>query len=263
MEVTPPAAVIAAATNASVASFVVVSPGVWVVAVVPLGNAGVPLKLAAVPEVFAALLGMSAETNARNVGVWFVPLVGPANTSFAGIDSSVAVTAPVDTELLRTTPSPVNEVTPLEGAFTHATFDPVELNNCPLVPADADPSVRVLSSVRLPLNTPPVSGRYTVERDGMSAVTRARNVGVATPPDTGPAHTVLAVCVLNEKVKAGVVVAVATDDVTMLSMFPALKDVTVPPEEAGVAHAGSPATTVNTCPAVPMGKRAAVGVAFS
>jgi hypothetical protein len=39
-------------TNASVASLVVLSAVVCVVAVVPLGNAGVPLRLAAVPVVF-------------------------------------------------------------------------------------------------------------------------------------------------------------------------------------------------------------------
>ena len=39
-------------TKASVASFVVLSPAVCVVAVVPFGSAGVPLKFAAVPVVF-------------------------------------------------------------------------------------------------------------------------------------------------------------------------------------------------------------------
>jgi hypothetical protein len=48
-----PAAVIALCTKASVARSVEVSAVVvWVVAVVPLGSAGVPLKFAAVPVVF-------------------------------------------------------------------------------------------------------------------------------------------------------------------------------------------------------------------
>jgi hypothetical protein len=40
------------ATNASVANFVELSPALCVVAVVPLGSAGVPLKFAAVPVEF-------------------------------------------------------------------------------------------------------------------------------------------------------------------------------------------------------------------
>ena len=46
------------ATKASVASFVEVSPAVCVVAAVPLGNAGVPLRLAAVPVVFWLSVGI-------------------------------------------------------------------------------------------------------------------------------------------------------------------------------------------------------------
>jgi hypothetical protein len=63
---------------------------------------------------------------------------------------------------------------------------------------------------------------------GKSAVTRARNVGAAATPVVGPAKTVFAVCVFSANVKAGVVVAVATDDVTILLMLPALNEVTVP-----------------------------------
>ena len=44
----PPAFAI---TKASVATLVVLSPGDWVVAVVPFGSAGVPERLAAVPVV--------------------------------------------------------------------------------------------------------------------------------------------------------------------------------------------------------------------
>jgi hypothetical protein len=54
------------ATYAVVANFVLLSFGLCVVAVVPPGNAGVPLKFAAVPEVFAALFGMSPLTSAGN-----------------------------------------------------------------------------------------------------------------------------------------------------------------------------------------------------
>lgn len=49
-ETPPPAAF--ASTKAVVASFVVLSPTVCVVAVVPFGNAGVPERLLAVPVVF-------------------------------------------------------------------------------------------------------------------------------------------------------------------------------------------------------------------
>jgi hypothetical protein len=56
-EITPALAI----TKASVAILVVLSPAVWVAAAVPFGRVGVPLKFAAVPEVFAALFGMIAE----------------------------------------------------------------------------------------------------------------------------------------------------------------------------------------------------------
>jgi hypothetical protein len=61
-------AAIAAATKASVAKSVEVSPVVCVVAVVPFGSVGVPDRLAAVPEVLAALFGMSPETSAPHTG---------------------------------------------------------------------------------------------------------------------------------------------------------------------------------------------------
>ena len=69
---------IAAATKASVAILVELSPVVWVVAVVPFGKAGVPERLDAVPDVLAALFGISAETNERKVGFAAEPVVGPA-----------------------------------------------------------------------------------------------------------------------------------------------------------------------------------------
>jgi hypothetical protein len=184
------------------------------------------------------------------------------------VNAGVVVEVATDDVAMASMLPALNEVTvPLvAGAAQTGYPDPLTVRTFPLDPADPaasfNPAVDA-SSVSTPVIVPPASGRYVDDKDGMSAATRARNVGVATPPDTGPAHTVLAVCVLNAKVKAGVVVAVATDDVTILSIFPALKDVTVPPEGAGVAHAGSPETTVNTCPAVPMGRRAAVGVLSS
>jgi hypothetical protein len=82
------AAAIDAFTNASVASLAVLSPVVWVVAVVPLGNAGVPLRFAAVPVVFWLKVGKLVRFAALNVGaVWYdgapaPPLAGPANTEF-------------------------------------------------------------------------------------------------------------------------------------------------------------------------------------
>jgi hypothetical protein len=76
---------------------------------------------------------MSADTRERNVGVAAEPLVGPANTKFAAILSRVAVTAPVEAELLNTTPSPVKLVTPLPltAVVTNAVVARVVL----LVPA--------------------------------------------------------------------------------------------------------------------------------
>lgn len=63
---------------------------------------------------------------------------------------------------------------------------------------------------------------------GISAATRARNVGAAAAPVVGPAQTVFAVWVERAKVSAGVVVEVATEVVAILSILPALKLVTVP-----------------------------------
>ena len=93
---------------------------------------------------------------------------------------------------------------------------------------------------------------------GKSATTKDRKVGAKAPPDAGPANTVFAVCVFNANVKAGVVVGVATDVVNNGLRFPEEKDVTVPPEVAGVAAVNnpvialyefknSPATGANVC----------------
>jgi hypothetical protein len=72
---------------------------------------------------------------------------------------------------------------------------------------------------------------------GMSAATRARNVGVAATPEAGPAHTRLADCVESEKEIAGVVVFVPTVTVAMESMFPEVTAVTVPYGSAGMSVA--------------------------
>ena len=64
---------------------------------------------------------------------------------------------------------------------------------------------------------------------GMSAVTRDRKVGAAALPVVGPANTAFAVCVDKVKVKAGVVLEVATPDVNKGERSPAVKLVTVPP----------------------------------
>lgn len=67
-----------------------------------------------------------------------------------------------------------------------------------------------------------------VDKEGKSAATRDLKVGAAAAPVVGPAQTVLADCVANENVNAGVVVGVATEVVAMVPIFPALKLVTVP-----------------------------------
>ena len=65
--------------------------------------------------------------------------------------------------------------------------------------------------------------------EGKSADTKERNVGVAAPPDAGPANTVFAFCVFNEKDSAGVVVGVATEVVKRGERLPEEKEVTEPP----------------------------------
>jgi hypothetical protein len=74
----------------------------------------------------------------------------------------------------------------------------------------------------------PIVSQVTVP-EGMSAETSARNVGVAAPPDTGPANTRLAVWVLSAKESAGVVVGVATEVVKSGERLPEEKEVTEPP----------------------------------
>jgi hypothetical protein len=64
---TPPALELAK-TKASVAIFVVLSPTVCVVAVVPFGRAGVPDRFAAVPVVFWLSVGKLVRLAALNVG---------------------------------------------------------------------------------------------------------------------------------------------------------------------------------------------------
>jgi hypothetical protein len=81
----------------------------------------------------------------------------------------------------------------------------------------------------------------------MSAATRVRNVGVAAPPDTGPANTVFAFCVFNEKDSAGVVVGVATEVVKSSERLPEEKEVTEPPLLATVDQYVTPVPfVVNT-----------------
>ena len=84
---------------------------------------------------------------------------------------------------------------------------------------------------------PPVVARGAVvdilemyDREGISAATKALYVGAPAPP-LGPASTVLAAALANAKLKAGVVVGVATDVVNNGDRLPALKLVTVPPED--------------------------------
>jgi hypothetical protein len=71
-----------AVANAVVASLVELSPALCVVAVVPLGSAGVPLRFAAVPVVFWFRVGRSAATIARKLGAPALP-PGAAKKEFA------------------------------------------------------------------------------------------------------------------------------------------------------------------------------------
>ena len=89
--------------------------------------------------------------------------------------------------------------------------------------------------------------------EGKSAATRARNVGVAAPPDTGPANTVLGLCVFNEKDSAGVVVGVATEVVNSGERLPEEKEVTEPPPppETVDQYVTPVPFVVNTWPEVP------------
>jgi hypothetical protein len=85
--------------------------------------------------------------------------------------------------------------------------------------------------------------------EGKSAETIALNVGVAATPDAGPANTVFAFCVFNEKDSTGVVVGVATDVVNSGERLPEEKEVT---NAVGDSHAVNPEPIfVRTCPAVP------------
>lgn len=95
--------------------------------------------------------GISADTNARNVGATADPVVGPAKTAFA--------------DCVRRDKEPVP---PRE------TVTPLELNTVP------SPSIVTEEFARLAFGI----------LVGRSATTRARNVGVADGPELGPANTV-------------------------------------------------------------------------
>jgi hypothetical protein len=97
----------------------------------------------------------------------------------------------------------------------------------PDVPAtvSAGVVVGVATEIKPPVNETLVT---VPEPAGKSAATNARKVGISAAPVVGPAHTVFAGSVAIVKVNAGVVVGVATADVIMEPIFPALKDVTVP-----------------------------------
>ena len=87
----------------------------------------------------------------------------------------------------------------------------------------------------------------------MSVETNARNVGVAAPPDVGPANTVLAFCVLSANESAGVVVGVATEVVNSGERLPEEKEVTepLPPPETVDQYVTPVPFVVNTWPEVP------------
>lgn len=70
-----------------------------------------------------------------------------------------------------------------------------------------------------------------------SAATSVPHVGVAAPPEVGPRKNVLADCVFNANVKAGVVVAVATLVVNSGDRLPALNEVTLPAPTAEITPA--------------------------
>ena len=88
------------------------------------------------------------------------------------------------------------------------------------------------------------------EMEGMSAATRLLNVGVETPPDTGPANTVLAVSVDRPIASVPLVVIGVPDTVRKLGTVNAT-DVTVPPVPVAlIVVAPFPYDTVTPLPAI-------------
>ena len=72
---------------------------------------------------------------------------------------------------------------------------------------------------------------------GISAVTIARNVGVAAPPDVGPENMVFAVCVASDPVSVPDVVTGEPDTLKIAGSDKAtLVTVPDPPEGAALAH---------------------------
>jgi hypothetical protein len=82
-------AVIADVTKAQVAKVVLLVPALWVVAVVPLGRAGVPLRLDAVPDVLWFRVGKVQFARFPLVGV---PSIGVTNV---GVVASTLFPVPV------------------------------------------------------------------------------------------------------------------------------------------------------------------------
>lgn len=187
-----------------------------------------------------ALLGISAATNALNVGAKVLPEVGPASTKFAVCGSRVGVSVPAALAVfsveLKITPSPAN---------------------CPastlLVVGRVSVGVEVLAGaviVNLPEAVELASAMEPVEVPGIPKTGAIVKAGPAAPVVLFP-NTVPPAALLRENVRAGVDVAVATEVVNNGERPPALNEVTVP-DVAGAAQTGFPEPlTVNTLPDEP------------
>jgi len=210
------------------------TPEVWlnVVAFVALESVSAPV---AFPMLFHTTVpeGMSAATIARKVGANAPPDAGPARNVLAVCVASAKVPeAPM--VAVKTVPSPTFTATPL--LVGRVSVGVAELAGAVIV---YFPEAVLLAKAIVPVDVPGIPSTGAVVYAGAAEV-------VPLFPNTVPPAALVKL-----KVRAGVVVDVATDVVKSGLRFPALKEVTVPPEEEGVTQAAAvPELAVSTWPAV-------------
>jgi hypothetical protein len=163
----------------------------------------------------------------------------------------ITMVAPDDVLVANPRVPAVVPFTPRTGTavYAGAPEDPVLFPN--KVPPPALVREKVNAGVVVEVATDVVKSgeRFPAENDvtvpvpaGMSAVTRARKVGVVAAPEVGPASTLFADCVFNVRVTAPV------DALFEYSKLSPVREFTT---EAHVMDVEPPAWEVNTCPAVP------------
>ena len=211
------------------------------------------------------------------IGIW--PLVGTVvipRPPLAGTNTPARVTAPVVEDAGVSPVVPVlNEVTPplaivmlpaagvivmpvpavSEATTGAAPVEPIRISPfvsmaLSTIPPPDETMMRLLFNVVDELVPPLAIGKTPVTPvvrliAGISAATRLLNVGVETPPDTGPANTVFAVCVAKDTARVPVDV-IGDPDTLRKPGTDIATDVTVPPVPVALMVMLPAALTIET-----------------